>query len=86
MHELVKQFRKLEKIISRQARHYQIEVLRQMANSSLLQPQGLYDKEHVEQWCMQLNEKLKTVNNNSQTFTVDIFHIEDKDLFYRVSI
>lgn len=79
LEELVKQSRRLEKIIKKHARKYHPEVLKAISQLPLLLTEHLSNEEFVSAWTTQLQECLKPFNSESQKLTTQTTYYSESN-------
>ncbi|RUQ91035.1 DNA topoisomerase (ATP-hydrolyzing) subunit B [Legionella septentrionalis] len=79
LEELVRQSRRMEKIIKRFSRRYHPEILKNLAYLPLLTQEDFNHRERVEYWVKQLQARLQEADAKLQKFTVDVCHHQESD-------
>lgn len=78
LEDLVRQVRRVEKIIKRFSRRYPAELLKRLANLPLLLPDDFNHLEKIESWTNQLRQTMKLESNTDQ-YSVDVMHHTEND-------
>ncbi|ARG96207.1 DNA topoisomerase (ATP-hydrolyzing) subunit B [Legionella micdadei] len=87
LEELVKQYRRVEKIIKRHSRRYNSEILRRIGYLQQLQIEDFKNQELMSNWARQLHLSLQQLTNKNQHYQVDIIHNTENDSYLpRVSV
>lgn len=87
LEELVSQFRRVEKIITRYARRYPSKLLRHIAYLPMLDVEDLKEEYIVEKWISQLQEKLQTnADTNEHYKTAVIFQAETNHYLPQITL
>ncbi len=71
---LVKQFRRLEKLIHKYARRYPADILKRLLLLPALQSADFSQREHIQNWIKQLMISLQALGSKTQHFSVDFIH------------
>ena len=70
--DLVHQSRRVEKIIKRHVRRYNLDVINRVSYLPLLQKEDFLHEDKVTAWSQQLQSRLLEANNKTQSFVVDV--------------
>ncbi|MCA0402379.1 MAG: DNA topoisomerase (ATP-hydrolyzing) subunit B [Proteobacteria bacterium] len=81
LEELVMHSRRVEKIIKRHARRYNMNVLKRLSFLPVLKQEELKSEGQVDNWCKLLSKSLEDLDNKTQVFTVDTIQSKDKEYF-----
>jgi len=81
---LVKQYRDVDKTISRLSRLYTDDVLWQMVYGEALSLEQLKDEQTVQTFCNQLSERLQTVSAKGSMYSVVVRKDQERQLYFPV--
>ena len=81
LEELVLQFRRVEKIIKRHARRYNVEILKRIAYLSLLQNDDFNHQDVIARWTAQLHQSLQIVSSKTHQYRVEVIYKEDVERY-----
>lgn len=73
LEELVQQYRRVDKIITRHSRRYKSELLKQVSYLPLLNKEDFVNKEQIASWCVKLQLALEALNSKTQRYAVEAF-------------
>lgn len=79
--DLVRQYQRLEQILSRYARRYPIELIKCAAVLPILQSDDFINFDKMTDWSGHLQTQLQTLNHNILKFSVDVITHEDNQHF-----
>lgn len=79
--EMVQQFRRMEKIIKRYSRRYNIDIIKRVARLPALEHDSFNNHAHVQEWANKLHISLQELGGKNQTFAVDVKHNEENDTY-----
>jgi DNA gyrase subunit B len=77
LEELVKQFRRVERIIKRYKRRYPTDILKRISYLPIIQNVDLSQQDRIHHWCQQLDSSLAQFDNKTERYKVDVQQIED---------
>lgn len=77
LEELVLQFRRVEKIIQRNARRYNTFVLKQISALPLLQADDFNHQDAVNRWTVQLHQNLQLVASKTHQYRAEVIYHEE---------
>lgn len=75
--ELVKQFRRVEKIVKRYTRRYQADIIRRVSCLPALQQGDFVQRDAISNWAQLLHASLQQLESKTQKFAVDVMHNEE---------
>ncbi|KTD24069.1 MULTISPECIES: DNA topoisomerase (ATP-hydrolyzing) subunit B [Legionella] len=81
LEELVKQYRRVEKIIKRHTRRYDGEILRRIGYLPQLQSEDFKKQDVMSNWVKQLHLSLQQLDNKNLHYHVDIVHNKENDTY-----
>ncbi len=79
LEELAIQYRNVEKIIQRNSRRYNHDILKQLIYLPFLQVNDFKNSEIIDNWAAALNTKLIALNLKTVQFAIDITHDSEQD-------
>ncbi|KTC96910.1 DNA topoisomerase (ATP-hydrolyzing) subunit B [Legionella feeleii] len=74
LEELVRQYRRVEKIIKRQSRRYSAEILNRILYLPALQHDNFNNQELIGNWAKQLHTGLQQLGSKTHQYAVDVIH------------
>lgn len=80
--ELVKRFRRVEKIIKRYARRYQANIIKRVSCLPVLTHTDFAKQDVINNWAQQLHLNLQQIENKTQKFTVDVIHNQEAGHYF----
>ncbi|KTD17871.1 DNA topoisomerase (ATP-hydrolyzing) subunit B [Legionella jordanis] len=87
LEDLVLKYRRVEKIIKRHSRRYNVEILRRLIYLPMLHNDDFNHREIINSWANQLHLSLQQLGNKTQQFKVAVIHHQETDYHLpRVSI
>jgi DNA gyrase subunit B len=87
LEELVKQYRRVEKIIKRYKRRYPSDLLKRVAYLPVLHNEDFNHQERIEQWCNKLHQGLQQIGSKTEQYKAGVIEQADTGLYIpRVSI
>jgi DNA gyrase subunit B len=81
LEELVLQFRRVEKIIQRNSRRYNAEVLRRISYLPILQNDDFSHAEIINKWTAQLHQSMQLVGSKSHQYRAEVFYNEENERY-----
>ncbi|TAL59217.1 MAG: DNA topoisomerase (ATP-hydrolyzing) subunit B [Legionella sp.] len=81
LEDLVKQFRRVEKIIKRYKRRYPINILKRVTYLPALHNEDFNHEEKISQWCKQLHLSLQQIDSKTEAFKVDVLALPENNLY-----
>ena len=75
--DLVLQFRRMEKIIKRYSRRYNVDIIKRVARLPALQQDDFNHEARVSDWAKALHASLQDLGSKTQKFSVDVKHNEE---------
>lgn len=79
LEELVMQFRRVEKIIKRHSRRYNVDILKRIGYLPSLHADDFNNRETVNSWANQLHQSLQQVAAKTHNYAVDVIHNTEND-------
>jgi len=79
LEELVMQYRRVEKLISKYKRKYPSEILKRISYLPALSNQDINYKEKVEQWVEKLHQSLQQEGDKSKQYVVEVYEHKEND-------
>jgi len=77
LEDLVLHFRRVEKIINRNNRRYNAEVLKRIVYLPVLQSDDFNHRESITSWAVKLHNGLQQLRSKTQQFRVEVMHNEE---------
>ena len=75
--DLVLQFRRMEKIVKRYSRRYNVDIIKRVARQAGLQPEDFNNEGRVSEWTAKLHVSLQDLGSKTQKFSVDVKYNEE---------
>ena len=72
--DLVHQFRRVEKIVKRYSRRYQVGIIKRMSSLPTLSLGDFSDETIISDWATQLHTSLLELNSKTQKYAVQVIH------------
>lgn len=79
LEELVMQYRRVEKIISKYKRKYPAEVLKRISYLPGVYNDDINDKEKMANWVNQLHQSLQQLGHKSKKYSVEVYHHQENN-------
>ncbi|MDI9819696.1 MULTISPECIES: DNA topoisomerase (ATP-hydrolyzing) subunit B [unclassified Legionella] len=79
LEELVLKYKRVEKIIKRHSRRYNVEILKRLVFLPILHPDDFNHREIIADWVNQLHGSLQQLGNKTHQYQVTVAHNEETD-------
>ncbi|CAM3052533.1 DNA gyrase, subunit B (type II topoisomerase) [Legionella steigerwaltii] len=81
LEELVKQYRRAEKIIKRYKRRYPTDILKRVAYLPMLHNEDFSQQEKIANWCKQLHSSMQQLGSKTEQYQVEVHSTADTNQF-----
>lgn len=81
LEELVKQFRRTQKITKRYKRRYPTDILKRIAYLPVLHNEDFNQQDKIAQWCKQLDLSLQQVDSKTEQYKAECHQLDESNTF-----